>query len=202
MCRDSGLRELPSAFAPPPPAFAASDSLHQGITEQHLKPAEKNAFFLTLRRLAERHALLPDRMIIRETFEVSDEISAAGGFGDVRSGTYNGDLVAVKAARVSGRGDIQKIRKVSIGGIFTPRGPTIPLQRFYKEVILWETLSHPNILKLVGIQEDREKRQFVTVSEWMKHGNIMEYIKNNHTNRLGLVRGFAFPAASSAKIRQ
>ena len=141
-------------------------------------------------------------MIIRETFEVSDEISAAGGFGDVRSGTYNGDLVAVKAARVSGRGDIQKIRKVSIGGIFTPRGPTIPLQRFYKEVILWETLSHPNILKLVGIQEDREKRQFVTVSEWMKHGNIMEYIKNNHTNRLGLVRGFAFPAASSAKIRQ
>ena len=33
-----------------------------------------------------------------------------------------------------------------------------------------------------------EKGQFVTVSEWMAHGNIVEYIKSNHTNRLELVR--------------
>ena len=85
--------------------------------------------------------------------------------------------------------------------IFSHRvAPTIPLQRFYKEVILWETLSHPNILKLVGVQEDTGKRQFITVSEWMKHGNIMEYIKNNHANRLELVRDFTFPTASSAEI--
>ena len=68
---------------------------------------------------------------------------------------------------------------------------TIPLQRFYKEVILWETLTHPNILNLVGVQEDVRQRQFVTVSEWMEHGNITEYIKKNYANRLDLVRGLA-----------
>jgi len=66
---------------------------------------------------------------------------------------------------------------------------TIPLQRFYEEVILWAMLSHPNILKLIGVQVDVGKQQFSTVSEWMKHGNIMDYIKNNHTNRLVLVCG-------------
>ena len=76
------------------------------------------------------------------------------------------------------------------------------LQSFCKEVVLWKTLSHPNILTLVGVQGDMEKGQFVTVSEWMAHGNIMEYIKSNHTNRLELVRGFAFPATPFTKMRQ
>ena len=47
-----------------------------------------------------------------------------------------------------------------------------------------------------------EKGQFVTVSEWMVHGNIVEYIKKNHTNRLELVRAFAFPVASFTKLWQ
>jgi len=47
-----------------------------------------------------------------------------------------------------------------------------------------------------------EKGQFVTVSEWMSHGNIMEYIKKNSVNRLELVRGFTFPTISFAKIRE
>lgn len=106
-----------------PPVFAVSDGIHQGITEQHLKPAEKNAFFLTLRRLAEQHELLPDRMIIKGTIEVSDGICISGGFGDVRTGTYNGGLVAVKATRIAARDNVQKIRKVSISGVFVPRGP-------------------------------------------------------------------------------
>ena len=45
-----------------------------------------------------------------------------------------------------------------------------------------------------------EKGQFVTVSEWMAHGNIMQYIKNNHTNRLELVRTFTFPTISITKL--
>jgi hypothetical protein len=66
-------------------------------------------------------------------------------------------------------------------------------QQFCKKVVLWSTLSHPNILKLAGVQGDMEKGQFITVSEWMTHGNIMKYLRNNHANRLGLVRGIAFP---------
>ena len=46
-----------------------------------------------------------------------------------------------------------------------------------------------------------EKRQFVTVSEWMAHGDIMEYIQDNHANRLELVRGFV-SCHSSTKTRR
>ena len=34
------------------------------------------------------------------------------------------------------------------------------------------------------------KGQFTTVSEWMAHGNVMQYIEKNYVNRLELVRGF------------
>ena len=65
-------------------------------------------------------------------------------------------------------------------------------QRFYREVALWSTLSHKNILKLTGVQADAERGRFVTVSEWMTHGNVMDYIRGNGTNRLELVRGSTF----------
>ena len=61
-------------------------------------------------------------------------------------------------------------------------------QQFYREAILWNSLSHPNILKFVGVLGGIEQYQFATVSEWMMHGNIMEYIRKNATNRLKLVR--------------
>jgi serine/threonine protein kinase len=79
---------------------------------------------------------------------------------------------------------------------------TTLLQQFCKEVVLWNTLSHPNVLKLVGVQGDMEKGQFTTVSEWMAHGNIMEYIRNNHVNRLELVCDPTFPVTSSTKMQQ
>jgi serine/threonine protein kinase len=75
-------------------------------------------------------------------------------------------------------------------------------QKFCKEVILWNTLSHPNVLKLAGVQGDMEKGQFITVSEWMAHGNIIEYIKNNHVNRLELVRDFTSPTTSFIKMQR
>jgi len=74
-------------------------------------------------------------------------------------------------------------------------------QQFYKEVILWSTLSHPNVLGLVGAQEDVKKWQLVTVSERMANGNIMKYISENHTNRLELVREFALITASPTRIQ-
>jgi len=45
-----------------------------------------------------------------------------------------------------------------------------------------------------------DKGQFITVSEWMAHGNIMEYIRKTPVNRLELVRDFTFPTVSFAKV--
>jgi len=83
------------------------------------------------------------------------------------------------------------------------RVSTILPQKFHREVVLWSTLSHPNVLGLVGVQEDIGKRQLIAVSELMVHGEIMKYISENRANRLELVRDFAIAhlAASFAKIR-
>jgi len=70
-------------------------------------------------------------------------------------------------------------------------------QRFCKEVVLWSSLSHPNVMKISGIQGDMGKGQFVIVSEWMAQGSIMEYIKKNHVNRLELVCSATFPPLPS-----
>ena len=47
-------------------------------------------------------------------------------------------------------------------------------------------------MKLAGVYGDMGKGEFITVSEWMKHGNIMDYITHNHADRLELVRGFNY----------
>jgi serine/threonine protein kinase len=51
-------------------------------------------------------------------------------------------------------------------------------------------MSHPNVSKLVGVLEGVAEARFVTVSEWMPRGNIIEYTRRNATNRLELVRVF------------
>jgi len=173
----------------------------QGIAEHNLRPVEKQAFFVALRRLAERHGLLPSRMRITGKIEDADELLASSGFADLRSGVYKGHLVAIKALRITARDDYVKIRKVSTNDGHPGRTHSIiPLQRFCEEVACLSTLSHPNISKLVGVQEDVKKRQFSIVSEWMPRGNIMEFIEDNHVNRLKLVCGITFSSTSFAEV--
>ena len=113
----------------------------------------------------------------------------SGGFADIKKGDYKGYPVAVKTMRVSMEDNLAKIRRVSGKQIFAVArdGTEIPFQQFCKEVIIWNSLSHPNVLKLVGVLGGIDKYQFATVAEWMIHGNIMEYIRKYATNRLELV---------------
>ena len=97
--------------------------VHQGIAgEYQLRPTEKQAFFVALRRLAERHGLLPSRMRIAGRIEISDELLASSGFADLRSGTYKGCLVAIKTLRVTARDDFVRIRKVRVNGLASRDG--------------------------------------------------------------------------------
>lgn len=80
--------------------------------KHNLRRAEKNSFFITLRRLAASHGRLPGSVMITESIEVSSEIRASGGFADVRCGTYQGHQVAVRALRVTTQDDVSKIKKV------------------------------------------------------------------------------------------
>lgn len=128
-------------------------------------------------------------MIVGE-IEVRKYIHASGGWADVRTGKYGGRLVALKSLRVSMQDDLQKIRKVSTENASsnTLYAGLKDFQKFCKGVVFWSTLDHPHVSKLVGVYGDLEKDQFITVSGWMEHGNIVDYIKKNHANRLELVR--------------
>jgi len=177
----------------------------QGIVEHDLKPVEKQAPFVTLRRFAERHGLLPSRTRIARKIEVSDELLASSGFADLRSGMYGERLVAIKTLRVAARDEYVKIRKVSININDGHPGHThsiISLQRVCKEIASRSTLFHLNVSKLVGVQEDINKWQSSIVSEWMLRGNIMKFIENNHANRLELVHSITFPTTSFAEARR
>ena len=60
-------------------------------------------------------------------------------------------------------------------------------QRFCREGVAWKHLRHPNILPLLGVSLNEHR--FALVSEWMEHGNINQFIKEErHVNRSELVR--------------
>ena len=101
------------------PSLSPSQMASQGIAVHGLNTDKKQAFFVTLRRLAEYYGRLPDSMIIPEKIEVEDGKLASGGFADTRIGRYTGHLVAVKALRVTERDDFLKIRKVRTNDVFS-----------------------------------------------------------------------------------
>jgi len=60
-------------------------------------------------------------------------------------------------------------------------------QRFYREVIGWKYVSHPNVLPFLGISETLFP--FCIITPWLPNGNIVEYIRQHQgVNRLQLVR--------------
>ena len=87
----------------------------QGLAGHQLHAAEKQVFFSTLRRLAGKHARLPDSMVITDKidYSASSQPRALGGFADIRKGEYKGGTVAVKTLRVGETDNSEKIRKVS-----------------------------------------------------------------------------------------
>jgi hypothetical protein len=62
-------------------------------------------------------------------------------------------------------------------------------------VVIWSKLSHPNILKFLGVRGDIGRGQYSFVSEWMARGNIVQFIRNYSPNIPGLVRALtSFPS--------
>ena len=163
----------------------------QGLAEYKVHTSEKQAFFVALMGLTEKHARLPDSMVIKDEIDFStpSQPHKSGGFSDIKQGHYKGTVVAAKKLRVAQSDNLDPLRRVSgeeVSAVVCNVAEIVS-QQFCREVILWNSLSHPNILKLVGILGGIGEDQFATVSEWMVHGTIMEYIGRHATDRLELV---------------
>ena len=95
--------------------YRCNDSIFdiQGLAGHQLRGVEKQAFFVTLRRLAGKHARLPQSMVITDKIEYSsNQPQKSGGFADIKPGRCGGCAVAVKALRVARTDNFEKIRKV------------------------------------------------------------------------------------------
>jgi serine/threonine protein kinase len=65
-------------------------------------------------------------------------------------------------------------------------------QAFYREVIVWKSLKHPNIVPFLGVPT-KVPPPFEIVCEWMENSRITEYVRENpNVDRIGLVSGFSF----------
>ena len=104
-------------------------------------------------------------------------------------GEHKGREVAAKALRVYTTNDFERIIKVrGTRLVVFPNELTIPIQWFCKEVIIWKTLHHPNVLPLLGVTMSENPHRFVMVSEWMENGNINRFLQRVDADRLKLVR--------------
>jgi hypothetical protein len=66
------------------------------------------------------------------------------------------------------------------------------VQIFCREGVAWKHLRHPNVLPLLGVTVGEHR--FAMVSEWMEHGNIVEFVgKDKHANRTEFVCPFSTP---------
>ena len=96
------------------PSQSLTSAVIQGLAEHKLHASERQAFFSTLRRLAGKHARLPESMVITDKIDFSPgQPRTSGGFADIKLGVYKGCTVAVKILRVAMSDDFGKIRKVS-----------------------------------------------------------------------------------------
>jgi serine/threonine protein kinase len=162
--------------------------------KSHGIPLNKGCVLWTLRQLCACQETLPESCVLPIEFKPSDPHHAAGGFADVWKGIYDGRDVAFKSIRASAQSDGAARLKRKVDDIFLQirHIPDLSLlfqRRFCKEVVLWKSLNHSNILGLVGVcqWDNTPEARLTMVSEWMTNGNITEYIEHNESQRMQLV---------------
>ena len=118
--------------------------------------------------------------------------TASGDFADAHEAKLNGKKVCVKGLRSyvrDTRGVIKRVCLYPHSSLTTITG-TPGRQAFYREVVVWRRLQHPNIVPFLGVLT--KIPPFKIVCDWMGNDNIIQYAKTNPgVNRVDLVSGLA-----------
>jgi len=173
-------------------------SVDQALDTLELLPRTRKKCLKSLYRTCGGHARLPKRLEVSVWYDKTGVALYRGGFADVWKGKHCGRDVAVKVIRTYTTSDLNKIIGVSFWLCHLSACPCTDsalLQRFCKEAVMWNALSHPNILQLRGVT--MSEGRFAMVSDWMVGGNIWEFVKARpDANRLELV-GLSFKVSPS-----
>lgn len=101
-----------------------------------------------------------------------------GGFGDVYLGTMYGECVAVKVIRTTGDHKQQaQVAFVSRSPEVSRDEPQLIEQRVARELKVWATLQHPNILPLSGFCLSDDFTRAWLISPYESRGNICTYVE-------------------------
>lgn len=154
-------------------AQAFIDVVNEALSEPDLPQPSRKRCFRALYKTCGRHSLLPETLRVPTCYDRAGYPLHWGRYADVWKGTCHNQDVAVKVIRTYSNEDFHKV-----------------VRRFCKEVVIWKTLQHPNVLPLVGVT--MSEARFAMISGWMENGNIKEYVKvNPFANRFELLEGVA-----------
>lgn len=122
-----------------------------------------------LRRISVRLSMasfqLPEGLYVKGVHLVNSDQVAFGAYGDIHVGHYRGRRVALKTMRV-----------------FTWQRPddlAKNIKSFCREIAILHSLDHRNICGFIGVDRELFGGRFCLVTEWMPHGNIMDFVKVN-----------------------
>ncbi|KAF8071537.1 armadillo-type protein [Lyophyllum atratum] len=122
----------------------------------------KRRLIVATQRLSRASGLYPTCYILKDVQSEGDYPLAAGSFADIYKGTFKGRAVCMKVIRIYQTSQLDYFLKLCS-----------------KETILWEQLSHQNLLPLYGLYRSQSRLGLCLVSPWMENGDINMYLKNN-----------------------
>lgn len=165
------------------------------VQSRLLKPAQTSVdtpnlycegYLGALTRFCLSHRVLPESYAITGTlFITSSHPVASGVVADIWEGMLDGRNVCVKRTRTCWTSPSEDVWLDMVRCPFFPLPTALNgVPKYYREVVLWKHLKHPNIVPFLGITST----PFQFVSEWMSGGNLLQYTKKHpDADRLGLV---------------
>lgn len=125
-------------------------------------------------RLSESSGHFPDALVLQNVELVNLTPVKEGGFADVYRGrhtNYRGHTAEVALK-------VLKMRTTSYFSSTTEESQRQE-KKFYKEALTWQYLDHENIAIFYGIDRNTFQGKQAMVSQWMRHGTVLDYMKKN-----------------------
>ncbi|KAJ7239976.1 kinase-like domain-containing protein [Mycena haematopus] len=136
------------------------DALNRGflMAQEHSHQARR-----IIRKLSEKCDKLPSSLFITGVTGREEHPTFAGGFGDIYRATHSRKTVALKHMRHFIQSSDPEIRDIRL--------------KLCREALVWKDLHHPHILPFLGIDRDTFPAALCSVSPWMEHGTVLNYLQ-------------------------
>ena len=130
-------------------------------------------------RLSSKSGIYPKTLVQNSVTIKGSNSLAAGQFGVVWKGTFQGQQVAVKFLGPYATSNASQHVKVSFS-IFLQRfvPKLIFFQKIFQETLIWRQLRHINVLPFLCLHHpEKDSSRLGLVSPWMQNGNLQEFLR-------------------------